>query len=209
MAKIFIPGNAPSYQILSTDINSGSKVDGVSYVGASVIATDTGKTYRVLDDQTLIEFSLPISGNISISGSDIQIGAVELKDGTSDTRAKITSGSAIVSTDKSLAVGVTNFPSTQIVSFGNLSVDTNFSGQIAISGSGIVVQGNTVSNNNGFLIKSHPDYTPTIWVFSYSGSSGSGFPLSSTIGFSFSGSVLSDLGFETTTGSATVCWIKQ
>jgi hypothetical protein len=104
---------------------------------------------------------------------------------------------------------ITNFPSAQIISFGNLVIDGNFSGQIGIAGSGIIAQGTAVSNANGFLIKSHPDYSPTIWIFNHGGSSGSGFPLSSTTEFLFSGSVLSSVDFETTSGSSIVCWVKK
>jgi hypothetical protein len=56
MAVTLVPYNAPSYRILSSDIDGGSvggSVSGVSYTGASVYATDTHTWYTVLPDSTL------------------------------------------------------------------------------------------------------------------------------------------------------------
>lgn len=97
-------------------------------------------------------------GGVTLSASDIEIGAVELKDGTTDTRAKIRtsdpdpsdpglvvrnipSGTQTVSVSNFPAsqtvngtVAVSNFPATQPVS-GSVSV-TNFPAALAVIGGG-------------------------------------------------------------------------
>jgi hypothetical protein len=79
MSVVFIPGTAPSYNILSTDITAGSTVENVSYIGALVREIDTGKTYTVQPDLTLEEFyapsrisSMPV--NVTASGSVVSAG---------------------------------------------------------------------------------------------------------------------------------------
>jgi len=89
MSAILIPNVTPSYIALSTDV-SGSKIDGVSVVGATVFLTDTEEWKIVLSDLTLSNFELPVS----ITTGDIEIGAVEIKDATTDARATV-SGSAL------------------------------------------------------------------------------------------------------------------
>lgn len=101
MSLTVIPYNSISYQCLSTDISSGS-VLGASYIGASLYVTDQATWYRVMPDFSLVP--LVWNTTASISGSDIEIGAVELKDGASDARAKIITGSSIASTDNAIAV---------------------------------------------------------------------------------------------------------
>jgi len=59
MTYLYIPANAPSYQILSSDIGSAGSAVGCTYTGAMALATDTGKWYRVLDDLILQEVILP------------------------------------------------------------------------------------------------------------------------------------------------------
>ena len=56
MSLTTVPNNAPSFVALSTDV-AGSKISGLSYVGASVYLTDTQKSYVVLPDLTLEEVS--------------------------------------------------------------------------------------------------------------------------------------------------------
>jgi len=70
MSYTFIPYTAPSYIALSTDV-SGSKIDGVSYIGATVYLTDTQKTYIVLPDLTLAE--IPSAAGASSSASAVEI----------------------------------------------------------------------------------------------------------------------------------------
>lgn len=48
--------------------------------------------------------TVDLEGSISLDGSDIELGAVEIKDGTSDTRAKVGTGSSIVVGDSAVAV---------------------------------------------------------------------------------------------------------
>ena len=62
MAAILIPGTKPSYVALSTDI-SGSMIDGVSIIGATVYLTDT-EVWKVVDaDLKLVDLS---EGNVDI-----------------------------------------------------------------------------------------------------------------------------------------------
>jgi hypothetical protein len=52
------------------------------------------------------------SQKVSIEAGDIQLGAVELKDASADTRAKIAAGSAVVAGDNALAVADANVKTT-------------------------------------------------------------------------------------------------
>src|SRR4051794_10362415 len=47
---------------------------------------------------------LPVSVSTAISVGDVEIGAVELKDGTTDTRGKVGPGSGLVTADNAVAV---------------------------------------------------------------------------------------------------------
>lgn len=54
-----------------------------------------------------LEHGLPVNivqGGLSLGAADIQIGAVELKDGATDNRAKVAVGTSIVETDIAVAV---------------------------------------------------------------------------------------------------------
>lgn len=72
MSIIFIKGDAPSYQALSTDIWSGCATPGITWIGADVYLTDTQEWKRVLPDLTLATMSqtlnIPIV-TIAASGS--------------------------------------------------------------------------------------------------------------------------------------------
>jgi hypothetical protein len=65
MTVKFIPGNPPEYQLLSTDITSGSYVTGsgdkVSYIGAMAFTTDDGNFYRVIALKTLAKLPQQVS----------------------------------------------------------------------------------------------------------------------------------------------------
>ena len=85
MSLTFIPGSAPSYQCLSTDIVA-NKVTGASYIGADLFVLDTGLWYRIQPDLTLallpigsvtISSGCAVIGNVGISGS-IALGASEV-----------------------------------------------------------------------------------------------------------------------------------
>ena len=75
----------PTYTALSTDI-SGSKIDGASIISGTIFLTDTGDWKIILPDLTLTDFIFPVG--ITLAG-DIEIGAVELKDATTNTRATV------------------------------------------------------------------------------------------------------------------------
>lgn len=96
----------------------------------------------------------------------------------------------------------------QTVVVRNPVVTSDFTGQIAISGSSANVNGGNVSNINGFMLKAHPSNAVSVWFFPHSGTSASGFPLDSGEVFPFSGSNLNLLDFGVTSGSGTVCWSK-
>lgn len=104
MALTFIPNTAPSYMALSTDITSASKIAGASYIGATVYIRDTETTYVIQPDLTLLEIPSLNDISVSINAEDIQIGAVEIKDSTTDTRVKVISGSNIIASDNAIAV---------------------------------------------------------------------------------------------------------
>jgi hypothetical protein len=63
----------PKYLCLSSDLSSGSKVSGISVIGAKVLFTDTGTEWIVKDDLTLGRYNLNVtsasSGSSSSSGS--------------------------------------------------------------------------------------------------------------------------------------------
>jgi len=88
MALVQINNNAPHFTALSSDI-SDNKISGLGYVGATVYLTDTKGWKIVNEDLTLSDYI--IKTNAVVEGSDIQIGAVEIKDATTDTRTKVKS----------------------------------------------------------------------------------------------------------------------
>jgi hypothetical protein len=73
MAVLFIPGTAPSYQCLSTDITNGSAT-GISYQGANVFVIDTGQWYRsYTSGSSFLLAPLPIlsgsANSVTLAGS--------------------------------------------------------------------------------------------------------------------------------------------
>ena len=68
MTVITIPENAPMFMINTTDI-SGSKVSGISYIGAKIFNVDTNRWYILGSDLKLKE-CLIVSGSYTYdSGS--------------------------------------------------------------------------------------------------------------------------------------------
>jgi hypothetical protein len=191
MAIVYIPKqNGVDYQCLSTDMSGSAPVDKISWIGANVFVTDTQEWYRVIDDMYLVPLVTPPSSGsitVSISGSDLQIGAVELKDADTDSRAKIVAGSSIVSTDIAIAVrdaGVTSASfvaggSGVWINDGNIVIDnfpTDYSGSITniisaslVAGGSIVAIENKNITSNGFLSSVNiGDLTP--WMITSSAS---------------------------------------
>jgi hypothetical protein len=133
-AKFIANNSMPTYLALSSDITSGS-IAGCVLVGRTVYLTDTSNWMVIKDDLTLAPFS--INSNITVSASDIEIGAVELKDGASDTRVSVNSGSSIVSRDNAVAVHDANPIPAGTNSIGNVTLNSGSStvGTVLISGS--------------------------------------------------------------------------
>jgi len=77
--------NVPNYTALSTDIVA-SKITGATRRGATVFIVDTADWYIIEDDLTLSPYVLPVS--LTLAG-DLEIGAVEIKDATTNTRATV------------------------------------------------------------------------------------------------------------------------
>jgi hypothetical protein len=93
MTLTFVPGNAGSYQCMSTDLVNG-KVPGASYIGADLFMIDTGLWYRIADDLTLqpiytestvqatssplITVDSSFTGQIYISSSSINVSGSNL-----------------------------------------------------------------------------------------------------------------------------------
>jgi len=50
---VFIPGNAPQYQALKSDMTSASTIPNISYIGADVWFSDTNEWYRVTASMVL------------------------------------------------------------------------------------------------------------------------------------------------------------
>ena len=160
MAVTFIPKkNDVDYQCLSTDMSGSAPVDGISWVGADVYVTDTKAWFRVIPGMYLVSLvNPPSSGSISVSlaTGDIEIGAVELKDSTTDNRAKIVQGSFISMDDMAIAVHDANTISASLayggsavwVNDGNITVDNVISASLAIGGSTIWVNDGNITVDN-------------------------------------------------------------
>ena len=178
----FFEKNIPSFICLSTDV-SGSKVPGISVIGARVLFTDTGTEWVVGDDLKLVHYATnTVSGTSGSSSSS--------------------SGSNIYVTN------LTNpLPTTQ----PSIVIDSTFSGQIIISSSSVPYSGSnlSVTNRNGFLFKPNPANTGVVWLVNTGGNTtGSGFPLSVGENFLYSGSGLSYLDYGTSVANACLCWAK-
>ena len=128
MAVTFIPGKSGNYQCLSTDMSGSAPVDDVSWIGANLFCTDTGEWFRVDENLFLVPFAYPISGSISaiVNGSDIQIGAVEIKDADTDVRVKVIQGSSITEDDYAMAVRDAGITSASLVEGGSSVFVENF-----------------------------------------------------------------------------------
>jgi hypothetical protein len=153
---VFIPGGAPSYNILSTDITAGSTVDGVSYIGALVRVIDTGRTYYVLPDLTLREFHFPVSAEVTVAGSSLTLGAVTISTGSSVIgtvnlgSGSSTMGAVDIRTDGS-AVSLDN-PLPVLVENGSGSVVSILTmPPVSITGSLPALAGTTTVNITGSL----------------------------------------------------------
>jgi hypothetical protein len=75
MTIIRVSGNAPYFTLLSTDIVNNTFNGALSFLGAEVLALDTGKKYIIKSDGTLGEYALPVSLSATPS---IDIGDVTL-----------------------------------------------------------------------------------------------------------------------------------
>jgi len=173
MSVTFIPKrNGVDYQCLSTDMSGSTPVDGISWVGANLFVTDTKEWYRVIPDMYLVPLvNPPSSGSItvSLSSGDIEIGAVELKDGTTDSRAKIIQGSSITLNDMAIAVhdanvtyptvysgSITNVVSASFayggsavwINDGNITIDNVISASLAYGGSAVWVNDGNITIDN-------------------------------------------------------------
>ena len=160
MTVTFIPKkNGVDYQCLSTDMSGSAPVDGISWVGADVYVTDSKAWYRVIPDMYLVPLvNPPSSGSItvSLSSGDIEIGAVELKDGTTDNRAKIVQGSFISMDDMAIAVHDANTISASLayggsaiwVNDGNITVDNVISASLVAGGSAVFVDNFTTDGSS-------------------------------------------------------------
>jgi hypothetical protein len=74
---LYIPGNAPSYQCLSSDIDtSSSKVSNASYKGADIYVTDIAQWYRVLDDLTVVPLVYNVTGSMTINDITVTTGSM-------------------------------------------------------------------------------------------------------------------------------------
>ena len=98
----------PKYICLSTDV-SGSKVAGISVIGAKVLFTDTGTEWIVGDDLKLVHYATNVITGVSGSSTS-------------------TSGSSTF---------ITNFPTTFSGSLTNTSIATTDSGPSWVSSHGI------------------------------------------------------------------------
>jgi hypothetical protein len=88
-------------------------------------------------------------------------------------------------------------------------IDSKYVGQIWVSGSGVKVQGPNITNQNGFLLKSHPSNTAIMWILNNGGTSGCGFPISASEVFHFVGTNLNLVNFEVVSNtSSSMCWAK-
>jgi len=78
--------NVPNYKAESTDL-SGGILPGVTQAGLVIYFTDT-KSWKIVVDGagTLADYVLPM--NVTIAG-DIEVGSVEIKNSTDDTRATV------------------------------------------------------------------------------------------------------------------------
>jgi hypothetical protein len=86
MALVFVGHmNIPTYTALSTDIATNA-ITGASIVGGTVFLTDTAAWKIIKPDLTLADYVLPV--DITLPG-DLEIGAVEIKNSTDDTRATV------------------------------------------------------------------------------------------------------------------------
>lgn len=86
MALVFVGAmNKPNYIALSTDIVA-SKIDGASRIGNTVYTYDDKAWYIIEDDLTLSQYVDPVA--VTFTG-DLEIGAVEIKDATTATRAVV------------------------------------------------------------------------------------------------------------------------
>jgi len=104
MTLTLISENAiPAYIALTTDIGVDDRIVGANNIGKLIYMLDSAETYIINADLTLSEYALPVSVTVS---SDIEIGAVEIKDGTADTRATVGENGLHVDVKSSvLAVG--------------------------------------------------------------------------------------------------------
>jgi len=192
MALVFIPGTAPQYQALKSDMTSGSTIPGASYIGADLWFSDTNEWYRVTASMVLVPIYSSASPVATVAVSSI-------------------SGSVTVGG----TVAVSSVSGSTIVVNPTPTIDANFHGQINVSSSTVAVSGSTLSatNRNGFVLKAHPSNSPVIaWVYSnfgsLSGSSGA-WPLSVGESMLFAGSSLAQLNYAITGGtSGCICWMR-
>jgi len=89
-----------------------------------------------------------------------------------------------------------------------VTADATITGIGTVTGAGTPVQGGSVTNANGFILKGHPDNTDTFWIFYWGQTKASGFPLNSKEAIIVPVSNLNVLGFDADVSGEKVCWIK-
>jgi hypothetical protein len=181
MAVLFIPGTAPSYQCLSSDITNGSAT-GISYQGANVFVIDTGQWYRSY-----------------VSGSLMLLAPLPILSGSSNSVTLAGNSNIVLSPNPVI--------NASYVGQITITAASGSSGSLVVTtGSNI----GSATNAGGFLLKPHPANTATVWMINTGGSPLSGYPINAgDSDMYYSGSALSgiDLGLISAS-QAIICWKK-
>jgi hypothetical protein len=155
------PNSTPSFIALSTDIDRDNKIEGASLYGKLVFTTDDGNWYIIEKDLTLSPYTLPISLN-----TDVEIGAVEIKDATGTNRVTVTSNGELTITGNIGRAATEVSPTAQVstntfVLVTNSILDTlhNLSASFTIKNTGTntinwkVIAGNTSNLSDAVEVK--------------------------------------------------------
>jgi hypothetical protein len=89
-----------------------------------------------------------------------------------------------------------------------VTVDDNFTGVISTTTAGVTVNGPSIENKSGFLIKSHPDNTDTVWIMPKGRTKTNGFPLQPDDILVVNVSNLNNLDFDADVNSQKFFWMK-
>lgn len=179
MTITYMPVTSPEYRALSTDMTSGSKIPGVSWIGAKIYFTDTKSWGVVLPDETIVPMYTTSASPITIAGGTIvSTGSMVVTSGSINS---VVSGSVTVLASENHIGEIGGKMTTVAVEFTRENNATPYTaGDVISSGSALTTPIEMpnifrVSGGSGYVVNARVTFnvksvTPRLRLHFFSGS---------------------------------------